>query len=303
MSTSQAEPTCAGTPERPRASLAWASVAILLWGTLAASVGDALRGVSPGTLAFLSLTFGAATLSVAERLRGGRVLSPRPSVAVVALGVFGIFGYHICLFVALARAPLVEANLLNYLWPLFMVLLSRPLGGEHPTRGALPGAVIGFGGALLVVSQGKRLEFAPAHAFGYALALAAALTWSSFSVLLRRVPAAQGRMPLYTCASALAAGAYVLISGDFAWPTPRALAAAAWMGIGPMGLAFVCWDRGLALGRAATIGALSYLDPLLSTVTVAIVLHRKLSLASITGMALIIVGAALPTLRKGASRA
>lgn len=36
---------------------------------------------------------------------------------VLALGVYGLFGYHFCLFLALRLAAPVEANLANYLWP------------------------------------------------------------------------------------------------------------------------------------------------------------------------------------------
>src|SRR5512141_9331 len=41
-----------------------------------------------------------------------------------ALGVGGIFGYHALFFLALRHAPAVEANLLQYLWPLLIVALS-----------------------------------------------------------------------------------------------------------------------------------------------------------------------------------
>ena len=40
------------------------------------------------------------------------------------LGVYGLFGFHLLLFLALRIAPPVEANLVNYMWPLFMVVLS-----------------------------------------------------------------------------------------------------------------------------------------------------------------------------------
>jgi len=63
-------------------------------------------------------------------------------------------------------------------------------------------------------------------------------------------------------------------------------------------MAFVCWDRAMRLGRASTIGALSYLDPLLSTLCVAFALNKPLTTPTLVGMALIIGGAAAPALRR-----
>ena len=47
--------------------------------------------------------------------------------STLALGVYGLFGFHFLLFIALRNAPPIEANLVNYLWPLFMVVLAPVL--------------------------------------------------------------------------------------------------------------------------------------------------------------------------------
>jgi drug/metabolite transporter (DMT)-like permease len=278
-----------------RRALAWAIAAIVLWGTLAAAVGDALKGVEATRLVLWALVFSAPTLLIIDVARGQSLAKIfRGNARLVALGIWGIFGYHAAFFVAVERAPIIEANLLNYLWPLFMVFLA-PLARERLAPLDLAGAALGFGGAVLVVTQGKTLHLAPEHAVGYALAAVAALSWSSFSVLIRRLGAeAEGRMTLFVTASLAPALALALTTGTAAPPTGRALAAAAWLGIGPMGIAFWCWSRALALGTAARIGLLSYLDPLLSTLVVAAVLGKEITRASALGMALIVVGSAGP---------
>ena len=45
-------------------------------------------------------------------------------------GCTGLFAYHFLLFIALRHAPPVEANLVNYLWPLFIVVLSPVVPGR-----------------------------------------------------------------------------------------------------------------------------------------------------------------------------
>jgi len=53
-------------------------------------------------------------------------------------------------FAALQLAPPAEANLVNYLWPLLIVLLSAPLAGERLGWPHLLGALLGFAGVALL---------------------------------------------------------------------------------------------------------------------------------------------------------
>ncbi len=304
----------------PRA-YTWAGGAILLWGTLAAGVGDALEGLRASTLVLWSLAFAAATLvgldlvaalrrpapdagSGADAGAGADASAPRrprlPGPGLLALGAWGILGYHALFFFALDRAPIVETNLLNYLWPLLMVVLAPWIAGEVLTGATLTGALVGFCGAALVVTQGRWRAPEAEHALGYVMAGVAALAWSTFSLGLRRARAeGQGHMTAFVVVSfALAVPLALATDGVAALAPPggRALVATAWLGVGPMALAFRCWGRALALGDATRIGALSYLDPLLSTLAVAWWLDRPLSAASWVGMALIVGGAAGPSL-------
>src|SRR5688500_2907514 len=86
---------------------------------------------------------------VAARGRLGAALR-QPPIAW-AHGVGGLFGYHTLYFAALALAPPVEANLLNYLWPLLIVLLSAPILGLPLGPRRLLGVGTGFAGCALLV--------------------------------------------------------------------------------------------------------------------------------------------------------
>src|SRR3954447_18369200 len=90
--------------------------ALALWSTFAV-LGLKLRHVPPFFLVGTALLIGALCSARGIRLRG---VAPR----VLLLGVYGLFAYHFCLLVGLRLAPPVEANLINYLWPLLIVLLS-----------------------------------------------------------------------------------------------------------------------------------------------------------------------------------
>ena len=71
------------------------------------------------------------------------------------LGVAGLFGYHFFFFLALRHAPVLEASLVNYLWPLLIVLFSALLPAAHQQSGLrwwhIAGALLGFSGAALIL--------------------------------------------------------------------------------------------------------------------------------------------------------
>jgi len=268
--------------------LVHALCAVLLWSTVA-TLSVTLRAVPPFLLVGTTLLIGS--LVSVHRIRDWRA-----PWRVLALGVYGLFAYHFALFVALRRAPAIEANLINYLWPLLIVVLTplfvrgKRLGLRHVLA-----ALSGFCGAALLATGGK-FSFAWQYASGYALALAAALIWSTYSLMTSRLGSVSSVLVGMCCAVSGALAllchaafepAYVFAAGD--WP------ALIVMGLGPMGLAFFAWDAALKRGDPRAIGLLSYLTPLLSTSLLAATGYGTLSGPGLVAMLLIVGGALLGT--------
>ncbi|MDE2291438.1 MAG: DMT family transporter [Elusimicrobia bacterium] len=265
---------------------ALALAAVALWSTLAL-LSVRLAGVPPLLLVGTALVIGG--LCGAGRWREWRA-SPR----LLALGVYGLFLYHLALFTALRLAPAVEANLINYLWPLLIVALA-PLfkPGLRPNLRHGGGAALGFVGAGLLVTGG-HLSAHGGHLLGYALAAAAALIWSTYSLATSRLGGVPtGLVGLFCLLSgALALACHFAWEPAYSWRSadlPWLLA----LGLGPMGLAFYAWDAAMKRGDPRSIGALSYLTPLASTLLLAAGTGRPLTAVTGTAMGLIVGGAAL----------
>ena len=94
--------------------------AIGLWGTLA-PLGFKLQHIPPFLLTGVGLLVGS---SIGLPLSGWKLATWKVPLRTLALGVYGLFGFHFLLFMALRHAPPVQANLVNYLWPLGIVLMA-----------------------------------------------------------------------------------------------------------------------------------------------------------------------------------
>jgi drug/metabolite transporter (DMT)-like permease len=247
---------------------AWACAlgAIVLWASFATFVRFA-GNTPPLLLTGIALCCGS--LASAHRWREWRV-----PPAVLGFGVASLFLYHASLVAAFRLAPIAEANLLNYLWPLLIVVLAARCRGAPALRPRqLAGCAIAFAGGALVIAPSASTWSAThpaAQLSGYALAVFAALTWAVYSLLPARLPAYSSWATGGFClgAGALALGAHGLFEAPYR-PTGVELAGMAAIGAGPLGLAFVLWDRAMRTGSASTIGSLSYLTPVLSTLALA----------------------------------
>ena len=261
--------------------------AIALWAGLA-SLGLALQHLPPFLLTGIALLIGS--VPAWPLLRQWKV-----PLSTLALGVYGLFGFHFLLFIALRVAPPVEANLVNYLWPLFIVVLAPVfLPGLSLRPGHVLGALLGFAGAAVAILGAGGAS--GTWSWGYLPALGSAFIWASYSLLTRRVA------PFPTAAI----GLFGLVSGLLSLAchalleAPAAISTVDWgllalMGLGPLGGAFFLWDRALKSGDARQIGVLSYLTPLASTALLLLVTGRGLSWTIALAAALIVGGAVLGT--------
>jgi drug/metabolite transporter (DMT)-like permease len=268
--------------------------AIVLWSSLAS-----LATLIPSVPVFLKTGVGLVIGSViALPLARFQIKQLAVKPKILLLGVYGLFGYHAALFIALSTSPSVQANLVNYLWPLLIVLLA-PLFSKKIKLNlrVVIGGLMGFIGASLAIlssSSSDGLFYS-----GYLFAFMAAVIWSTYSLATNRI----GSFPTPSV------GLFALVSGilsiamHFVFETQVSLSSFDWMilvllGLGPLGAAFYLWDYAIKRSNPQEIGLLSFLTPLLSTGFLLVITGQSLSWLLAIAAALIVGGSLIGRARQ-----
>jgi drug/metabolite transporter (DMT)-like permease len=250
----------------PRTATLIGLTAILMWSLLA--VLTVATGKIPAfQLAAMTFAIGAAAAFASWIWRPAAFGALKQPVVAWIVGIGGLFGYHALYFLALRFAPPAEAGLLNYLWPLLIVLFSSLLPGERLLPHHIVGALLGLAGTVLLLTGNGTGGFEADQLPGLLAAFVAAFVWAAYSVMSRKLKAVPTDAVAGFClATALLATLVHETVEVTVWPeTPGQWLAIIALGVGPVGAAFYAWDIGMKRGDIRVLGAASYATPLLST--------------------------------------
>ena len=149
-----------------RFRVAAAFAAVALWSTNALAAKLALAEL--GVVQVLALQFGGATVTLAalRAARSARAGGPGETVrrlslrlpyvlGGMAVGVVGLTGTISLQYLAFATAPIVEANVLAYGWPLFAAIWAAIAYRTRQTLTGVPLAMVGFVGVALILGSGS----------------------------------------------------------------------------------------------------------------------------------------------------
>lgn len=257
---------------------------IICWGSLA-TLGQLLSHLPPFYI--LAVTFFIAAIPTLFRPK-----EMFPSFKIFLTGVLGFFGYHFFLFYSFRFAPVIEANLINYMWPVILVLLT-PIFFKHEKLRwyNFVGCIFSVLGCFLLVFN-DSFELKVGNIYGHLLAFGAAITWPLFTITKKKLPTTS---PWAVGGFFFGSSILALVSHYFL--EPRVVLQAhdffklLLLGIGPFAMAYYSWDLAIQKGGTKLLGSLAYLTPVLSFLGLVLFADQALTFTQAIAMALIIGGA------------
>jgi len=284
----------------------YASVTVLLWSTSASAFKICL---DPDRLdmSVLSLLFGASIASasalfihliVSGKLTLLRAFSKRDLLHSALLGFLNPFLYYTVLFKAYSILPAQQAQPLNFVWPLVLVLLSAPILKQRIKRRDIAAMLISFLGVLVISTQGRPLSFNLTDPLGTALATGSSIPWALFWIYNakdKKDPVV--RMFLNFAFASGYTFLLVLLLGRLKMPTLYPVLGATYVGLIEMGITFLIWLKALKLSKStAHVANFIYLVPFGALVAIHFVIGEQILPSTIIGAILIVAGIILQKL-------
>ena len=276
----------------------YVALAILFWGS-SATVAKLLLGSMDVLQVMLFATlFATICLSAAVTLLGRwptvRRYGPRDYLNFALTGFLGVFIYYLLLYEAYQITSVPEAYIVNYTYPLWMIAFAAPLLGEPVTARKTLAIIFGVLGVFIVVAQGYPAGFSAGHILGDVMALAGAVCYGLFSVVVKRQDYEKFTSMLFCFLFAFVfALVSVLAFSNVPSINRYQLAGLLWQGVFPWALAYVLWFLALQRGDTGVMSNLVLLTPFVSLVCIFLVLGEPITQFTISGLVLIVVGIAL----------
>ncbi len=275
------------------------SILLWCWSGVCFRKGADLMGSSMVYLTFMT-GGGAVTAVILQYLRRKPLsdiyrLPPR----VIVTGFFGVALYTVMLAAAFGMAQVSDIgqiNLLNYLWPVWVVVLGTLFLGNKPKVVlAIAGMVLGLFG--VVISRGFDLfSHPPSDLLPHSLALAGGFLWALYIVLLRRwnIPEEKGGTAFHFSVCAIIAGLIAAYLHEWQSIPPWSGSMIFWIiagAVGPIGIAYSLYEISVKNGPVLLIASLSYFIPIGSSVLIGLFYQETMNKGLVIGAISITIGA------------
>ncbi|MEV7512908.1 EamA family transporter [Streptomyces sp. NPDC091201] len=229
-----------------------------------------------------------------------RALIRRHLGFVALASLFGVALYNTLVHQAGLTTSASNMGMIMAASPVIMAVYAR-IGGERLGARRTFGMLLAAFGVLLLVGDGTiGFDFGAGDLWMFA----AALSFASYSALLKRKPAELGGlaflMTTFVLGALMLAPAYavsVTVQGGFA-VTPATVGPLLYVGVFSSAVAFFAWNKAVSLIGAARAGVVYYLQPVCSAALGLLLLGEPAGPAQLLCMALILGGVGLGSARR-----
>ena len=286
-----------------RKSYLYASITVLIWATLATVVKIILSDIPNFEALTISSVFAFVFLLIMNIVNGSfkelKHYRLKDYLMMSGLGFLGLFLYSALYYYGISALSSQEACILNYLWPLMIVVFACILLKEKLTARKLIAMGMSFAGIVVLTvgtggaaSSGNRL-------WGIVACVTAAVCYGLFSVLNKKHSLNQNITMMWIW---LTVSVCSLVFG-LIFEKWQPIVGVQWLGLGWLGVvvnavAYLLWAIALKNAEdSAKVANLAYLVPFLSIVLSSVVLKEQITVNMVIAVVLIVGGILLQSIR------
>ncbi|MCM8812713.1 MAG: DMT family transporter [Candidatus Omnitrophica bacterium] len=263
---------------------------ILFWSIVPSAAKFALKELTHLQILFYNNVIGIVTMLAIiiaqDKTHHFKSYRLKDYAIMFGMGALGLFLYYTCLYGSFSYAPVAQANILNYLWPAFVVIFSIIFHKQRFNHKTLIGIGLSFFGAFIIFTRGDFTSFSNEYTKGYILAFCAAVCTALFSVLGKKLPYERmTSMFVYYVASLVLVTPTMLMHSTFVVPRQMpTVFSLLFLGVCATALGFVFWFKALHNCCTYKMANLVYFNPFFALIFVYFFHKESIPLSAAFGL-------------------
>lgn len=277
------------------------SILLFLWGSMAAISKLVLGNIDSFQMQFYMFGFAVlimtAVLAYTGKIKELKSLGMKDFFKLFMYSIPS-FLYYFLYTIALKLIPAIEASMLNYLFPILIVVFAIPINKEKLDLAKVISLILGFTGMMIIVTNGSFGNLKISNLFGDILAIGAAVSWAVFSNLLKlnKLDIVLSNY-MITVISFFFSIVSLFVFSDFIIPGITSATGILWLGLSNIVLSYYIWTKALKISSSALIASLSFLTPFVTLLFIVVLLNEKVTVYHMMGLAVIIIGIILQNIK------
>ena len=274
----------------------FAGIAIFFWSTVASVFKLSLEHLEPIQLVLYSTLFSICVLFILVLYQGKlnliKSFSRDDLKKCALLGFLNPCLYYIILFKAYDVLPAQEAMVINFSWPVMLVILSIPILKQTIDVKSFLSIIVCYLGVVIIATNGDIFSMQFVNPFGVFLMLISTVIWSLFWLFnTKNSNDSLVSLFLIFLFSFPLILVFVLFTNSFVVPSFKGLIGSIYIGFFEMGISLVLWQSALKISTTVSrVASLVFITPFMSLVVLYFVLGEKILVSTFFGLILICTG-------------
>lgn len=274
---------------------------LVMWGSFAAVSKLTLRNMDSFQLQFWMFGSAAAIMTVSMLLRrklaGVFQMKPREVLVTLLCGLPSYL-YYLLYTLSLSKIPAVEASMLNYLFPVMILLFAIPINGERLSLAKGLSLALGVAGTVFIVTGGRLEGMTLTNLWGDLLALGGAVCWGIFSNLGKwNKQDMESSVYLYTLLSFVLSAVSLACFSRFRLPSPMEGLGALWLSLSNIVLTVPLWLRVMKAAPASLVSSVTFLTPFVTLLFIMLLIGEQVKPEHAIGLVIVAASIAVQFIR------
>ena len=274
----------------------FAGISIFFWSTVASAFKLSLRHLEPIQLVLFSTFFSICVLFILVVYQGKLNLVKNFSRAdlkkCALLGFLNPCLYYIILFKGYDALPAQEAMVINFSWPVMLVILSIPILKQTIDIKSFLSIIVCYFGVVIIATNGNISSMQFENPLGVFLMLSSTVLWSLFWLFNTKNShdSLVSLFLIFVFSFPFILG-FVVLTNSFVIPSIEGVIGSIYIGFFEMGISLVLWQSALKISTTVSrIASLVFITPFLSLIILYFILGERILLSTVAGILLICGG-------------